>query len=147
MVSLWLLPDPNNKDRACCSLCPKPNSFSITEGFKSVNHHYSTAKHKENLKSAQQNPEFKQVDQSAPQMFDGLKKMHELSQTKNAKKEAVLVSQVQYTACMMYHGAARSSVDCHAEMFPHLFPDSNIAKVIPIFMQSWLRIFKIDPTV
>ena len=131
-VSLWLLPDPNDKGRACCSLCPKPNSFSITEGFKSVNQHYSTAKHKENLKSAQQNPEFKQVDQSSPQIFDGFKKMHELSQAKNAKTEAVLVSQVQYTACMMYHGVARGSVDCQPEMFPHLFPDSKIAKVYDI---------------
>ena len=60
-VAMWLQPDPDKKDRATCTLCPKPNSFSINEGWKSVTQHNSTAKHKTNLAASQQNPDFKQV--------------------------------------------------------------------------------------
>ena len=58
--------------------------------------------------------------------------MEELHKQKNAKTESVLVSQIQYTACMIYHGVARTSIDCQAGMFSLLFPDSNIAKVYDI---------------
>ena len=44
----------------------------------------------------------------------------------------MLVSQVHYTAAMMYHGAGRLVVDCQADLMPHLFPDSMVAKVYDI---------------
>ena len=58
--------------------------------------------------------------------------MKELHKQTNAKTESVLVSQIQYTACMIYHGVARTSIDCQAGMFSQLFPDNNIAKVYDI---------------
>ena len=72
------------------------------------------------------------VDHSAPKIFEGLKKMEELHKQKNVNKERLLVSQIKYTACMMYHGVAGPSIDCQAGMFSRLFPDSNIAKVYDI---------------
>ena len=131
-VSVWLKPDPENKGKAVCTLCPAPNSISVNEGWKAINQHSDTKKHQDNLKASQTNPEFRQVDHSAPKITDGLKKMHDLSKQQNAKKEAVLVSQVHYTAAMMYHGAGRLAVDCQAELMPHLFPDSMVAKVYDI---------------
>ena len=92
-VSVWLKPDPEKKGKA-------------------------TNKHQENLNASQTNPEFHQVDNSAPKIIDGLKKMQELNKKQNAKKEAVLVSQVHYTAAMMYHGAGRLVVDCQADLMP-----------------------------
>ena len=131
-VSVWLKPDVENKSRAICTLCPAPNSFSIHEGWKAVKQHSNTAKHKENLEASQTNPEFKQVDHTAPKITAGLKKMHELNKQQNAQKEEILVSQVHYTAAMMYHGAGRMVVDCQADLMPHLFPDSKVAKVYDI---------------
>ena len=131
-VSVWLKPDPEKKGKATCTLCPAPNSFSINEGWKAIKQHSDTNKHQENLNASQTNPEFHQVDNSAPKIIDGLKKMQELNKKQNAKKEAVLVSQVHYTAAMMYHGAGRLVVDCQADLMPHLFPDSMVAKVYDI---------------
>lgn len=60
-VSRWLTPDPKDKTRAMCLLCPSPNSFSITEGWKAVKQHNSTRKHSDNMEASQKNPEFRQV--------------------------------------------------------------------------------------
>ena len=127
-VSRWLTPDPADPAKGVCLLCPAPNSFSINEGWKSITQHNSGVKHQKNMELSMKNPEFKQVDNSAPKITDGLKKMFELQKDKTANKESVLKSQVCYTASMMYHGAGRNFIDCHAEMVPHLFPDSKIAK-------------------
>jgi hypothetical protein len=59
-VSVWLKPDPEKKGKA-------------------------TNKHQENLNASQTNPEFHQVDNSAPKIIDGLKKMQELNKKQNAK--------------------------------------------------------------
>ena len=131
-VSMWLRPDSTDKSRAICSFCPSPNSFSINEGWKAVKQHSTTAKHQENLRASQTNPEFRQVDHTAPKIKEGLKKMHELNKNQNATKEGVLVSQVHYTAAMMYHNAGRLIIDCQADLMPHLFPDSKVAKVYDI---------------
>ena len=58
--------------------------------------------------------------------------MEELNKKQHATKEAVLVSQVRYTAASMYHGAGRTAIDCQAGLFPHLFQDSKVAKVYDI---------------
>ena len=84
-VSVWLKPDPEKKGKAICTLCPAPNSFSINEGWKAIKQHSDTNKHQENLNASQTNPEFHQVDNSAPKIIDGLKKMQELNKKQNAK--------------------------------------------------------------
>ena len=67
-----------------------------------------------------------------PKITDGLKKMEDLHKAQNASKEAVLVSQVHYTAAMMYHGSTSDFIDCQVDLFPHLFGDSKIAKICGI---------------
>ena len=57
----WLKPDSKDSGRGLCSVCPAPNSFSINQGWKSVKQQFGTKMHQEHLKSAQTNPEFKQV--------------------------------------------------------------------------------------
>ena len=52
-VSMWLRPDPSDKGRGTCTLCPAPNSFSINEGLKAVKQHFSTAKHQRFLTASQ----------------------------------------------------------------------------------------------
>ena len=59
--SLWLQQHPSDKKFAKCSICPKPNQFSITNGYKTVRQHFDTAKHQENLEGCQRDPRFKQV--------------------------------------------------------------------------------------
>jgi hypothetical protein len=60
-VSRWLTPDLMDKTRAMCLLCPSPNSFSITEGWRAVKQHNTTKKHVENMEVSQRNPDFRQV--------------------------------------------------------------------------------------
>ena len=58
--------------------------------------------------------------------------MDELNKRQNVKKEAILVSRVNYTAALMHYGAGRSLIDCQAGLLPHLFQDSEVAKVYDI---------------
>ena len=55
--------------------------------------------------------------------------MEGLNKKQNVKKEAVLVSQVRYTAQMIHHNAESGILDCQAGMFQNLFEDSAVAKV------------------
>ena len=57
----WLKPDSQDSGRGICTVCPAPNSFSINQGWKSVKQHFCTKMHQDNMKSAQTNPEFRQV--------------------------------------------------------------------------------------
>ena len=51
-VATWLAHDPENIQRASCTMCPKNVTFNINEGWASVMQHYRTAKHQKNLKSS-----------------------------------------------------------------------------------------------
>jgi tetrahydromethanopterin S-methyltransferase subunit F len=58
--------------------------------------------------------------------------MVEINKMQNVKKEAVLVSQIRYTAQMIHHNAGSGIIDCQAGMFQNIFEDSAVAKVYDI---------------
>ena len=59
--SHWLERDPKDIGRAACSICPKPSSFSISQGSKALKQHSETKKHQENLEKSRRDPTFEQV--------------------------------------------------------------------------------------
>ena len=59
--ALWLKRNPSEIGLGMCTICPKPNTFNIKQGYKSVRQHFNTKKHQENLVACQTDPSFKQV--------------------------------------------------------------------------------------
>ena len=143
----WQTPDPKDSARSMCLLCPSPNSFSITEGWKAVNQHKATRKHAENLKVSQRNPDFKNKYYFLDQ-FQFLNKnikgwpfcsrdLWRIKEDGWAKWEAKC--QERSSSCVsnsLYstddHNAGCGIIDCQAGMYQNIFEDSAEAKVYDI---------------
>ena len=134
----WLSADPKDPSRGKCKVCQDTNgrlgkTFSIKEGYTAITSHAKGKSHIEVLKKSKteivgtdtnmnRGPEQITVEES----FDNARMKNEAAKVVEAQ---LLEAQTIWSYSVHHHGLPSDFFKCSSDLFPRMFPDSEIAKL------------------